>query len=316
MRFRILGPLEVRTGQDWAAIGASKWRSLLAVLLLSSGQLVSADRLIAELWGDDPPDSATNLLSVYVLRLRRLLDDAESRVLTTRPHGYQLRLDPDDLDSRSFEELVVQGRQVLGTGDPQRAATVLTEALGLWRGSTALVDVPPSAFVTAEAGRLEELRLSAFELHAEARIGCGLQPEVIPGLRRLVSDHPLREELWALLMRALDGAGRQAEAVATYGQAREAISAELGVDPGPELQQLYQAILKADALGQGWRQPPGSGPAAGQPEPAAPSPAGNLAGQDAGPAAVAGRPWPRLSCPPTSPTSPAGTSTASSWPGC
>jgi DNA-binding SARP family transcriptional activator len=253
VRFRILGPLEVRTGQEWTGIGAPKWRSLLAVLLLNPGQLVSADRLIWELWGDDPPDSATNLLSVYVLRLRRLLGEAEGRTLTTRPPGYQLRLDPNDLDARSFEELISQGRQVLAAGDPRRAAAVLAEALSLWRGP-ALADVPPSNLVTAEAARLEELRLTARELHAEARIGCGLHAELVPELHRLVSDQPLREELWALLMRALDGAGRHAEAIAAYGQAREVITAELGVDPGAELQRLYQAMLEA-------------GPVAGPPRP-------------------------------------------------
>ena len=120
MRFRILGPLEIWTGEGWDGIGAPKWRSLLAALLLNPDQAVSADRLIGELWGDDPPESAPNLLSVYVLRLRRLLGDAEGGTLITRAPGYQLRLAPDDLDARSFEELVLQGRQALGAGDPRR----------------------------------------------------------------------------------------------------------------------------------------------------------------------------------------------------
>ena len=149
MRFRVLGPLEVWTGQDWGGIGAPKWRSLLAALLINPGQAVSADRLIAELWGDQPPASAPNLLSVYVLRLRRLLGDPEGSVLATRAPGYQLRLAADDLDARAFELAVTQGRQALGAGDPQRAAVVLAEALALWRG-TALADVPPSPLVTAE----------------------------------------------------------------------------------------------------------------------------------------------------------------------
>ena len=256
VRFRILGPLEVWTGQDWGGIGAPKWRSLLAALLLNPGQAVSADRLIAELWGDEPPPSAPNLLSVYVLRLRRLLGDAEGRVLATRAPGYQLRLGVGDLDARSFELLVTQGRQALGAGDPRRAAVVLAEALTLWRGS-ALADVPPSPLVTAEAGRLEESRLAALELRAEAELGCGRHDQLVPELRRLISDQPLREELWGLLIRALDGAGRHAEAVAAYGQAREVIADELGVDPGTELQRLYLAMLSA-GRGPG----PGRAPAA------------------------------------------------------
>jgi len=260
VRFRILGPLEIWTGQDWRGIGAPKWRSLLAALLLNPDQAVSADRLIAELWGDEPPESAPNLLSVYVLRLRRLLGDAQGTVLSTRAPGYQLRLNPDDLDARSFEELVLQGRQALGAGDPQRAAMVLTEALGLWRG-TALADVPPSVLVAAEARRLEEARLMAAELRAEADLGCGHHAQLIPELRRLVADQPLREELWSLLIRALDGAGRHAEAVAAYGQAREVIADELGVDPGAELQRLYQSLLAAEPVPT--RRPPDRGPGPG-----------------------------------------------------
>ena len=134
----------------------------------------------------------------------------------------------------------------MADGDPDRAAEVLAEALELWRGR-ALADVPPSALVTAEADRLEESRLSVLELRIEADLGCGRPAQLVPELRRLLSDHPLREGLWALLIRALDGAGRHAEALAAYGQVREVISEELGVDPGPELQGLYQAMLTADA---------------------------------------------------------------------
>jgi DNA-binding SARP family transcriptional activator len=246
VRFRILGPLEVWTGQDWSGIGAPKWRALLGALLLNPGQAVSTDRLIAELWGDEPPERAANLVSVYVLRLRRVLGDPEGRVLTTRAPGYQLLLQPGDLDAGSFETLAAQGRRALAEGDARGAGEALAEALGLWRG-TALADVPPSALVTAEADRLEESRLTALELRIEADMTGGLHAQLVPELRRLLSDQPLRERLWGLLIRALDGAGRHAEALAAYAQARAEISDELGVDPGPELQRLYQALLSADA---------------------------------------------------------------------
>lgn len=247
VRFRILGPIEVWAGQSWSGIGAPKWRSLLATLLLNPGQAVSTDRLTFELWGDQPPDRAANLISVYVLRLRRLLEDPEGRVLTTRAPGYQLLLEPGDLDAGRFEALVGQGRQALKADNFRRAAEVLNEALTLWRGP-ALADVPPSELVTAEAARLEESRLTALDLRIEADLGCGLNAQLVPELRRLVSDQPLREGLWSLLIRALDAAGRRAEALAAYGQAREVIAEELGVDPGPELQRLYQVMLTADAL--------------------------------------------------------------------
>jgi DNA-binding SARP family transcriptional activator len=246
VRFRILGPLEVWTGQDWSGIGASKWRALLAALLLNRGQAVSTDRLIAELWGDSPPGRSANLVSVYVLRLRRVLGDPEGRVLVTRAPGYQLLLRPGDLDAERFETLVGQGRGELAARAFQAAADVLRDALELWQGR-ALDDVPPSDLVTAEADRLEESRLSALELRIEADLGCGLHAQLVPELRRLLSDHPLREGLWARLIRALDGAGRHAEALAAYGHARRVISDELGVEPGPDLQRLYQAMLRADA---------------------------------------------------------------------
>ena len=112
MRFRILGPLEIWTAQGWSGIGAAKWRALLAALLLNAGQVVSTDRLIADLWADSPPDRAANLISVYVLRLRRMMDDPQGQILTTRAPGYQLRLAPDDLDAQSFDTLAGQGRHL------------------------------------------------------------------------------------------------------------------------------------------------------------------------------------------------------------
>jgi DNA-binding SARP family transcriptional activator/Tfp pilus assembly protein PilF len=245
MRFRILGPLEVQTGQDWTAIGASKWRAVLACLLLNAGQIVSTDTLIDELWGNDPPAKAANLISIYVLRLRRLIGDTEGRVLVTRAPGYQLRLDDDDLDAQQFATLMSQGRQALAAGDPERAAMLLADSLTLWRGR-ALADVPLSAFVAAEAGRLEELRLAATELRIEADLACGRHRLVVPELRRLLADQQLKEELWLLLMRALDGAGRRAEALGAYEQARNVIADQLGVDPGREMQQLFQQLLSAD----------------------------------------------------------------------
>ncbi len=244
VRFRILGPLEVRTDEDWSGIGAQKWRALLATLLLNPGQLVSTDRLITEIWADDPPAKATNLVSIYVLRLRRLMGDSEGRVLITRAPGYQLRVEPGELDADQFETLVAEGRDAMTGSAPERAAASLAEALALWRGR-ALADVSPSPLVTAEAARLEELRIAAVEMRIEADLACGRHAQVAPELGRLIADHPLREGFWALLMRALDGAGRHAEALGAYERARAAIADELGVDPGTELQQLFQQLLTA-----------------------------------------------------------------------
>jgi DNA-binding SARP family transcriptional activator len=259
MRFRLLGPLEIQAGEDdWRGIGAPKWRSVLAALLINAGQIVPADSLINEVWGETPPAKAGNLISIYVLRLRRLLGDTDSTILVTRAPGYLLRLRPGDTDAQVFEALVREGRRAYAAGDPERAAAQLAEALALWHGSP-LADVPPTPLIETEAERLADLRLDASELRITAELACGSHAQVIPELRRLLADHSLRENLWLLLMRALDGAGRHAEALEAYGQARSVLAEELGVDPGAELRQCYAELLaKDDALTKDAGDAPGS----------------------------------------------------------
>jgi DNA-binding SARP family transcriptional activator len=258
MRFRLLGPLEIRAGEGWRGIGAPKWRSVLATLLIGAGQIVPADVLISEVWGDAPPAKAANLISIYVLRLRRLMAEEDSGLLVTRAPGYQLRVSSGETDAMLFETLVRDGRRALAAGDPEGAARQLAEALGLWHGSP-LADVPPTPLVEAEAERLAERRLDAAELWITAELACGGHAQVVPELRRLLATNPLREGMWLLLMRALNSAGRHAEALDAYGQARNAIAEELGVDPGAELRQLYADLLaKDDRLARDGGVAPGS----------------------------------------------------------
>jgi DNA-binding SARP family transcriptional activator len=282
MRFRMLGPLEVQTGEDWTSIGAPKWRAVLARLLLASGQIVPTDTLIHEVWGDVPPARASNMISIYVLRLRRFISDHEGKLLRTQSPGYQLRIGPGDLDTQRFTALLRQGQQALSGHDPETASQLLTEAEELWRGD-ALADVPPSPFVEAEANRLNELRQSAAELRLEAGVASGRYRDAVPELRRLLADQPLKEELWLLLLRALDGAGRRAEALAAYDQARTVLSDQLGVDPGPELRDLFARLLRDEPLNAAATAP--SAPAA----PAGPPAAGPGGGQAAAPSVPA--PW-------------------------
>ena len=275
MRFRILGPLEVLSPDGWTSIGATKWRSLLACLIVRPGQLVPTENLILELWGDAPPPTANNLVSIYVHQLKKLIGDTERRVLVYRAPGYVLRVAPDDIDIQRFESLIAEGRDTLAGGDPERAAVLLGEALGLWRGPL-LADVPPTPLLETHVRRAAELWFVTTELRIEGDLACGRAAQVIPELRGLVTEYPLRERLWALLMRALEEAGSRAEALETYGRARAVIADELGVDPGNELQRLYAELLAADASPR--LEPPPSrtrralpAPAAGPP--AAPAPA-------------------------------------------
>jgi DNA-binding SARP family transcriptional activator len=242
--FRLLGPLQILAGKDWTCIGAPKWRALLAVLLAEPGRIVSAERLIDELWGDDPPPGARKLVSGYVLRLRRLMGDPCGLVLVTQAPGYRLMASRDDLDVCQFEDLIAIGRRELA-GDPRRTLQILDQALALWTGP-ALADVPRGPTVAAQADRLEELRLAASELRIEAGICCGHGAELVPRLRNLTALYPLRERFWQQLMRALTESERPAEALEAYARARNILADRLGADPGPSLQQLHRQILVGD----------------------------------------------------------------------
>lgn len=244
MLFRVLGPLEVRAGDRWAGIGAPKWRAVLAALLAEPGQVVSADRLADELWGDNPPPGARKQVSGYVLRLRRLIGDPDGRVIATRPPGYKASVPPADVDAGVFEDLLAAGREALKTQEAVRARSVLGEALALWRGP-ALADVPLGALSAAAANNWEELRLTAVELRIEADLACGCAAEIVAELHRLTAAHPLRERLWLLLMRALKDSGRSAEALEVYARARRLVADELGADLDPALRQLHRQLLVA-----------------------------------------------------------------------
>ena len=190
MRFRILGPLEVLSPDGWTAISAAKWRSLLACLLLRPGQLVPTESLIDELWGDSPPSTANNLVSIYVHRLKKVIGDTEGKVLVYRAPGYMLRVSPPATwTSRSSSRSSRTAGARWPPATRERAAALLGEALGLWRGPL-LADVPPSPLLATQADRAAELRLAATELRIEADLACGRAAQVMPELRGLVGGAP------------------------------------------------------------------------------------------------------------------------------
>ena len=247
MEFRILGPLEVWHEGRPVQIGGAKERALLAFLLLHAGEPVSVDRLIDELWGDSPPATARKSVQVRVAGLRRVV---RGDVLLTRGDAYVVRLKRNQLDLHRFEQLLSDGDHALAAGDPSAAVATLHEALALWRGP-ALADFAYESFAQAAIARLEELRVHALELRIEAQLDLGLHARAIVELQDLVAAHPFRERLRAQLMLGLYRDGRQSEALDIYRHTREEFVAELGIEPGPTLQKLQQAILRQDPALEG-----------------------------------------------------------------
>jgi DNA-binding SARP family transcriptional activator len=242
MEYRILGPLEVCDGERSLALRGPKQRALLAVLLLRRGQVVPADRLIEALWGDSPPATAAKGVQGHVSHLRKALGD---ELLVTRGGGYALAIAPGELDAERFERLAADGRRMMASGKPKGAVAALRRALGLWRG-TALQDFTYDDFAAPEIARLEELRLGAIEERIDADLALGRHAEVVAELEALVRANPLRDRLRGQLMLALYRCGRQADALDRYQRGRQALVGELGLEPGRDLRELEQAILRQD----------------------------------------------------------------------
>ena len=242
LEFRILGPLEALGDGRPLPLGAPKQRALLAVLLLRANEAVPASRLIDEIWGEEPPETALNILQGLVSDLRRALG---RDVVETRGRGYSIRVEQGRLDLHRFERLAEEGIEALVAGRAAPAAAALREALALWRGP-ALADIADEPVARLAAGRLEELRLVALEKCIDADLVCARHAEVVAELQSLVANHPLRERLRAQLMLALYRSGRQAEALDAYRDTRSTLRDELGIEPGRPLQDLERAILRQE----------------------------------------------------------------------
>jgi len=243
MRFQALGTLRLRTGAGWSEIAAGRPRTVLALLLIAAGRTVSVDRLVDEVWGDRPPRTARNTIQTYMVRLRRMLTVDGDCPLRTTDHGYRLVLGPDDLDIAIFGRSIAGARRLLDDGAPADAVRLFTDALDLWRGSP-FGDVPPTPSIAAEATRLDQDRLAALESRLGAELDLGRHATAVPALQRLVDEHPLREDGRAMLMLALYRCGRRAEALARYRCGQRLLADELGLEPGPRLRALEQAILQ------------------------------------------------------------------------
>ncbi|MGI9608583.1 MAG: BMP family ABC transporter substrate-binding protein [Acidimicrobiales bacterium] len=248
MDYCILGPLEVLDDGAPVEIGPRQRRALLALLLVNLNRVVSTERILEQIWPDDP-DGKERTLWVYISKLRAVLEPgrethSKSSVLITKDHGYMLRADRSQLDANRFEDLAAEGNALL-VDDPENSGGVLRNALSLWRGS-ALEEFMYDDFAQPAVARLEELRLEAVEDKVDAEIRSGRHREVLAELEQLVLDHPFRERFVSLQMLALYRGGRQADALRAFERHRLSIAHDLGLEPSPELRRIEEQVLMHD----------------------------------------------------------------------
>ncbi len=243
MDFRILGPLEVRDGDREVQLRGGKQRALLALLLVNANRTLATDTIVDDLWGERVPETAQKMVQIYVSRLRKVLPPG---TLHTRPPGYALVLEQEQLDLHRFEVLVAEAGAAMGTGQAEQAADRFREALSHWRGP-ALAEFSSEPFAQAEGARLEALRVHALEGRLEADLELGRHGDLVGELELLIARYPLREGLRRQHMLALYRSGRQAEALAAYQEARRVLAEELGIAPSAALRELERRILRQDA---------------------------------------------------------------------
>src|SRR5215203_293860 len=239
LEFRILGPLEISRDGVAVELSGQRQRAVLALLLLNANHVVPTERLVDELWGENPPRTAVTSLQNAIVQLRKLLGPD---VLQTRSPGYILRVDPDLYDLARFESLLGYAREA----PPEERAQLLREALEEWRG-VPLEELGYESFAQSEVRRLEELRIAALEDRIDADLETGRHGDLVPEVEVLIAAHPHRERLRAQLLLALYRSGRQADALQAYQDARRALAEELGIDPGSNLRQLHASILRQEA---------------------------------------------------------------------
>jgi DNA-binding SARP family transcriptional activator len=262
--FKLLGVFEVTSGADGTLDAsrnvtptAPKLRGVLALLLLQANRVVHVDTIIEELWGPNPPRSAVTIVQTYIYHLRKVfaaekLDPPGKPLLATRPPGYLLHAEPEQVDAEVFERLVQEGRDLKEKDRPRQAAATLSRALGMWVGP-ALDGVPQGRLLQAHVVHLEELRINALEMRIQADITLGKHGELIAELRSLTCAYPFHEWFHGQLISVLSRSGRRSEALQAYQSLRALLSEELGVDPSPGLQRLQQHVL---TLGAPDRCPP------------------------------------------------------------
>lgn len=245
MRYEILGPVRVVDERGSSPLRAERLATLLAVLLIRSDQVVMAEQLPRELWGEKPPERATASIYVCISRLRKFLGrPGQVNPILTRPGGYMLCRASGEYDADLFERAVADGRRHARMGRPEEAAACFDRAMGLWRGP-ALAGVRSGPCVAGFLRQLDELRIECAEMSAEVHLELGRHEELISPLRSLVTQFPLRETFYRQLMLALYRSDRRSEALGIYDSACRVLDRETGLEPGRDLRQLRHTVLAA-----------------------------------------------------------------------
>lgn len=247
MNFEILGPLEIAVGSERLELGGTRQQVVMATLLLSANRVVTMDRLVEAIYGEDLPPTCRSQAQICVSSLRRLFAaHGNGAIISTRAHGYVIQVGTGRLDSQQFEDLATVARAARDEQNLDRAVASYRDALRLWRGPA--LDGIDSQLVRAAAGRLDEQRITISEDRINLELDLGRHHELVGELTELVENFPLRERLRGQLMVALYRCGRTAEALQAYRQARHTMVAELGIEPSERLRQLERAILTADPV--------------------------------------------------------------------
>ncbi|MDP9861399.1 MULTISPECIES: AfsR/SARP family transcriptional regulator [Streptosporangium] len=252
VEFKVLGPLEISSGSRAWRLTAPRQQQIMGLLLLSANQIIDANSLILELWGENPPKSAMTTVQTYIYQLRKLFDHegihtTAAEILTTRPPGYSLEVNPEQIDVFAFRELVQKGRAHLDGGDPEKASRWLRQALELWTGPP-LMGITAGRVLEAHLADLEEQRLRALEMRIDADLQTGRGRELIGELRFLVATNPLNEWFHGRLMTALCQVGRRNEALGAYRELQAVLDRELGLEPSYELRRLRYRMLDSQPV--------------------------------------------------------------------
>lgn len=249
MRFRVLGPLEISSGDTTIRIPAAKQRIVLAALLCQPNRTVSVSALTDAVWSDQPPARSRVVLQGYIMRIRKALatfGEPQDRIETVAP-GYRMTVAENELDTATFDAALLDADLALGRGDIAAHADHLQDALALWRGP-ALMDIESDTLQSTEAHRLAELRIMAVEKLIDAYLTLGRHSAAAVELRQHIARNPLHERFYGQLMIALDRTGRRAAALEVYRQVNELLATELGIEPDQEIRRLGDAILRGRAI--------------------------------------------------------------------